>query len=642
MIAALRIGILGRLSLTFGFVLLLLLALSVFSVNQVDGISRNLQTINEVNSVKQRFAINFRGSVHDRAIAIRDVVLVSSTSDLDAAVQLIDKLKNSYAENEVTLNRMLSERADTSANERSIAKDIADIQAKTNPVVDEIISIVRRGDSAGAEVLLMQKARPYFVEWLAAINRFIDYQEARNRTIGAEVSATAGNFTYMQLIGLGAALVLACLSIWAVIASVIRPLNALATVMGSLAQGNIDVVISGEGRSDEIGTMASTVAIFRENARERLRLEDEAVANRSVSEQDRVERDAGQTVANDEVRFAVESIGYGLGELSAGKLNYRISTAFAERLDPVRIDFNEAVARLEDALRRVGQNAQAIAAGSTEIRAGADDLSRRTEQQAASVEQTAAALEQISTTVVDSSRRAEEAGRLVIETRQSAEHSGAIVRRAVNAMQDIESSSNEISNIIGVIDEIAFQTNLLALNAGVEAARAGEAGKGFAVVAQEVRELAQRSASAAKEIKALIRKSGDQVKNGVGLVTETGKALEHIVAQVQAVSTNVTAIVESAREQATGLKEINASVNSMDQGTQQNAAMVEESTAASHSLAKEAAALFQMIAYFEIDQTNSAISTHFGQNAAAPAVANSPARQLINRVAGAVRGSRAL
>lgn len=290
-----------------------------------------------------------------------------------------------------------------------------------------------------------------------------------------------------------------------------------------------------------------------------------------------------------------------LNNLASGDLSQTIETPFIPSLERLRTDFNAASEKLKQAMTTVANNARAIAAGSSEIRAAADELAKRTEQQAASVEQTAAALEEITTTVTDSSRRAEQAGRLVAQTRQSAEHSGQVVRDAVGAMGQIEGSSKEISNIIGVIDEIAFQTNLLALNAGVEAARAGEAGKGFAVVAQEVRELAQRSAKAAKEIKALITASGGHVQNGVSLVTRAGSALHEIATQVHDIDANVVAIVVASRQQATALGEINQAVNTVDQGTQQNAAMVEEQTAASHSLAGEAAALFELLEQFKFD-----------------------------------------
>ncbi|KQR69189.1 chemotaxis protein [Rhizobium sp. Leaf341] len=298
----------------------------------------------------------------------------------------------------------------------------------------------------------------------------------------------------------------------------------------------------------------------------------------------------------------VQRLAKGLQLLASGDLCHTIDTAFIVSLDQLRSDFNSAAGRLKSAMASVGANAEAIASGANEMRSAADDLAKRTEQQAASVEETAAALEEITQTVADSSRRAAEAGKLVADTRANAEQSGEVVKTAIVAMGQIESSSREISNIIGVIDDIAFQTNLLALNAGVEAARAGEAGKGFAVVAQEVRELAQRSAKAAKEIKSLINTSSEQVKTGVVLVGQTGKALEVIVGQVHEINMNVSAIVEGSREQATGLAEINTAVNTMDQGTQRNAALVEESTAASHALAGEADALFALIRQFKVDE----------------------------------------
>ncbi|MBU1312990.1 MAG: PAS domain-containing methyl-accepting chemotaxis protein [Alphaproteobacteria bacterium] len=297
----------------------------------------------------------------------------------------------------------------------------------------------------------------------------------------------------------------------------------------------------------------------------------------------------------------VEQLAHCLNNLANGDLSQTIDKPFIPSLDKLRKDFNAASARLKDAMHTVRLNAQAISSGAHEIRTAADDLARRTEQQAASVEETAAALEEITTTVKDSSRRAEDSGRLVGRAKAHADHSGEIVREAITAMDKIDQSSREISSIIGVIDEIAFQTNLLALNAGVEAARAGEAGKGFAVVAQEVRELAQRSAAAAKEIKTLITASGTHVSSGVSLVSKAGEALQEIAGHVQEINQDIVAIVDAAREQSLALGGINQSINSVDQSTQKNAAMVEEQTAASHGLAEEAKALFQLLEQFRFE-----------------------------------------
>ena len=300
---------------------------------------------------------------------------------------------------------------------------------------------------------------------------------------------------------------------------------------------------------------------------------------------------------------AISTLGHALRQLAEGELRQHLTTPFVPSMEKLRGDFNEVIEKLRLTMQTVAQNAATIASGSAEIRVAADQLARRTEQQAASLEESAAALEEITTTVRDSSRGADEAGKLVGSTKESAERSGDIVHRAIGAMDKISQSSGEITNIIGVIDDIAFQTNLLALNAGVEAARAGEAGKGFAVVAQEVRELAQRSASAAKAIKELINTSRQHVANGVDLVGQTGDALKQIAVQVGQIDVNVSTIVKASREQATGLVEINNAVNLMDQATQKNAAMVEEPTAASHGLARESESLRELLTQFNVGNT---------------------------------------
>lgn len=298
----------------------------------------------------------------------------------------------------------------------------------------------------------------------------------------------------------------------------------------------------------------------------------------------------------------VSSLGDALKRLCSGDFSFELTEPFSAEFEFLRHDLNRSVTQLRDTFREISASVDMISQGTREISQGVGDLSRRTESQASSLEETAAALEEITANVASSAQRAQEARTVAGSANANAQQSGEVVAQAVDAMSRIEESSSKISNIIGVIDEIAFQTNLLALNAGVEAARAGEAGRGFAVVAQEVRELAQRSAKAAKEIKELIQNSGTEVASGVKLVSDTGGALRKISQFIVEINDHVVAISTAAREQSTGLSEVNNAVNAMDQTTQQNAAMVEESSAAASTLSAETQKLLGMIGQFNLGQ----------------------------------------
>jgi methyl-accepting chemotaxis protein len=435
---------------------------------------------------------------------------------------------------------------------------------------------------------------------LAEAHRLDSVANAREAALKS-VQKTAISTTFALIVA-GLALVMLG-GFFAVRAWITAPVKGLQEVMGRLSRGELQIAVPGIDRRDEIGGMARAVQVFKDTGIEKMRLESEAEAQRASVEQAREHAETQRAAEAAQQEFVVGSVATGLEKLSDGDLMFRLSTPFGGNYEKLRGDFNAAMEKLQQTMRAIATNTQGVRSGAGEITQASDDLARRTEQTAASLEETAAALDQITATVRKTAEGANEARSMVLATKTGAETSGEVVRETVSAMNAIEASSRQISNIIGVIDEIAFQTNLLALNAGVEAARAGDAGRGFAVVATEVRALAQRSADAAKEIKTLISASGQQVGAGVKLVGETGKALGNIVVQVARLNTLVTDIAASAQEQATGLNEVNAAVNQMDQVTQQNAAMVEQSTAASHSLAGEAEALARLIGQFRIGQT---------------------------------------
>ncbi|MEH3038161.1 MAG: methyl-accepting chemotaxis protein [Sphingomonas adhaesiva] len=357
---------------------------------------------------------------------------------------------------------------------------------------------------------------------------------------------------------------------------VVAPLTTLVGVVRRMTAGELDVTMPATGRRDELGQLSLATGQLRDQL---------AAAEQAKAEQ---------------THLVVASVGQALTRLAEGDLVTRIDADLGGPFARIKDDFNLAVATLQSTLSSVVQAASNINGGAGDIRQASDELSQRTEQQAASLEETAAAMDQITATVKSTAARADQANSAVSSATAEARRSGTIVRDAVGAMSGIERTSGEISEIISVIDGIAFQTNLLALNAGVEAARAGDAGKGFAVVASEVRALAQRSADAAKDVKARITASSEHVGEGVRLVGETGAALSRIIERIDEIDALVSEIATSADQQATGLQQVNTAVSEMDGVTQQNAAMVEQATAAARSLAADADTMASQIARFRI------------------------------------------
>ncbi len=415
----------------------------------------------------------------------------------------------------------------------------------------------------------------------------------------AQISSTAWVMIVTGLIAIAAVGLMG----FVMIRRLVRPLTVLTGTVLKISSGE-DVAVPYADRRNEFGNIARALEVFRSNAREKQAVENSAARERAEADADRRHRDAEKQRVDQDIDFAVAELGTALAHLSQGDLSRTIETTFSGRLEQLRVDFNRSITNLRDTMGRIRHSTLSIQKGTAELSASSDDLARRTESQAASLEETAAAVDEITVTVTNSAERAREANQAVATTRKTADSSSTVVSSAVDAMGRIEEASQKIELIIEVIDDIAFQTNLLALNAGIEAARAGEAGKGFAVVAQEVRELAQRSASAAREIKDLINQSSNEVRNGSELVQQAGKVLAAISEQISGASRHVESIATASQDQSSALKEINGTVNKMDQLTQQNGAMVADTSQASARLASEADVLMQLVEQFRIEMGN--------------------------------------
>jgi methyl-accepting chemotaxis protein len=438
----------------------------------------------------------------------------------------------------------------------------------------------------------------------SGIEAVVKLTTERNEKLEAEAAQKLTLYNTLMIASAALGIVLVFLAVLGVVLRVVKPMVRLQGAMAQLASGDIDIAIPSASRKDELGEMAAAVAVFRDAAHAKKQVEAEAEAQRRLVEAERQQREAEKAEEAAQAQLTIATLAQGLSRLADGDLMVKIETPLAANAEQLREDFNNAIDKLRASMLDVLNGADVIRNGTHEIAAGADDLARRTERQAASLEETASALDEITAAVRASAKNATQAREMVAAARQDAESTGSVVQRTIEAMGGIASSSGQVNQIIGVIDEIAFQTNLLALNAGVEAARAGDAGRGFAVVASEVRALAQRSADAAREIKGLIATSSEQVTSGVALVDQTGNALQRILQQVIQVSRTVEEIAASTTEQSTGLGEVSRALNQMDEVTQQNAALVEETNSASRSLATETNTLLNRIHQFKAGQND--------------------------------------
>ena len=466
------------------------------------------------------------------------------------------------------------------------------------------IPAVERQDIVAAQVSHDRYTTPYIEQHRAeiqhAVKAAIAYQE--------QLHATSAEHLHNALILLsvfgGAALAGVGLFCWAMLSRVVSPLAKTADTMSVMASGDLSRTIVGEDRSDEMGDLARALFKFRQ------------------AEKDKRALEAANEDARKEQAMVVDELGVALRHLANGNVSYRIDTQFSGKYEELRKDFNSALSAMASALSAVADASEAIRAGSGEIAQASHNLSIRTEQQAAALEETSASMTTATSAVQETVSSAREANDAVRETSAEASKGSKIVHDVVVAMDGIEHSSKQIGQIISLIDNVAFQTNLLALNAAVEAARAGEAGDGFAVVAAEVRGLAQRTADAANDIKKLITTSAQQVENGVQLVGQAGETLDRIVERVNRITDLIRDMAGSVEEESLVLSQINVAVGEMDQMTQQNAAMVEQSTAAARSLANEAVALSHLVGNFTITIPDNEKQLHHRAAATGGAVFN--------------------
>ncbi|MBP2158004.1 MULTISPECIES: methyl-accepting chemotaxis protein [Asticcacaulis] len=506
----------NRLITGFGIILLMLIAVTAVSVIQVGKISSDLKIVNEFNSVKQRYAINFRGSVHDRAISVRDVTLADTPDGAAKDVADIERLAEFYAKSAGPLDELMKDKKVTD-EERAILAEIKAVETKTLPLIDQVIQLQTSGQAAQAHRVLMDEARPAFVEWLRVINKFIDYQENANKAVGAEVKTVSDSFGLFMTIICAIALAIGSIFAWWNIRS-ITPLRQLSDVMVKLAGGEYAVTVPAMTSRDEVGDIARSTETFRT----------------SLAETESLRRHAEDTEKANAVRLRAER------QAIADQFQAKMG-ALAQAISQSSGDVSEAAQRLAATAEETARQTQAVSGASSEA--------------AYNVQTAAAATEEMNMSVREINGQVVRAANVAADASGEAERTEAEIR-------SLSAAAEGISVVVNLIQSIASQTNLLALNATIEAARAGEAGRGFAVVASEVKQLATQTARATEDISRKVA----EIQSATG---RTVDSISHIVATIGDIRTISNHVASAVEQQGAATSEIAANTARAAQGTGQ-------------------------------------------------------------------------
>ncbi|MGE4456477.1 MAG: methyl-accepting chemotaxis protein [Arcobacteraceae bacterium] len=589
-----------RLYMGFGFMIFLMLLIVAIGVNRVNFIDNTLQEIVEVNSVKQRYAINFRGSVHDRAIAIRDVVLADSVNDdlYKKSIADISKLEKFYAESAKLMDDIFSIKENVDDEEIRILKQIKEIENKTLPMVEYIIVLKNKGQNEEASKLLTIQTANAFTEWLKTINEFIDYQEAKNQIATPKAREVASNFSFMMIVVLIISLIIGTSIAFFISKNLSKSafliqdgLNNFFKFVNKETKESAHIELDS---TDEFGQMAKMINSNINKTKETIIQDEEFVKDvtRFINELKtgnmlaKLEKDSN-TPSLQELKVLLSQLQDYLEHTIARDLNKLMSVLdsykkedFTARFDSpyakVAISINELGDVISNLLKQSLEVGQTLEKSSSLLINNVNTLNSSSSNAAAALEETAAALEEITATVVSNSNNVIKMTNYSNEVSNSAKKGQELARSTSSAMEDITSQVNAINEAISVIDQIAFQTNILSLNAAVEAATAGEAGKGFAVVAQEVRNLASRSAEAAKEIKDIVERATSKANQGKEISGEMIKGYEELLSNIQKTTEMILEISHASKEQEAGITQINDTVTGLDRQTQENASIANQ------------------------------------------------------------------